>query len=451
MKVSNYEKVFNEDLYNKRMAALVMLMSNLAGQDEWESAHAKPAALAEVETRIVENFMNLPTLDREKIEADRDTVINIEREIQLYKMSLSRSMFIALKRDNADYAKSHAEEIMAGTNVDTEKIIDLCLDYVAELDKDDEVGRARRMSEILAMLPIRITKEKFLDYMRDTLGWEPFKQVCEAKPHLLETYRLNMNPNTDPNFGKDFSEIAARANEIYAAAKADEWDENSFGALGETADEFEDECSEIEEYLDIVYENLNFLLIIEAANENAGDFLENELLLKDLFYSTRARLKRDGAGDEADDELDLRLDKLLEDETENRTTAAAEAGKKATAALKDILRKNKIPDEDYLNEWRDAVQFYFADLSKDASLYADTQCTEEECIGTMRESLSAEPPKISRLLRGYFLSKSLCHFSFGEFHNYLHENLPDDMDAMAKALAVFEIISHQNPDAPALD
>ncbi len=236
MKKKDYSKILSADVYSKTQGAFALLTSNieeLITSDEWCSAYAEPEVLAEVKRKIIDTFQNLESIlmsedehrtkKFEEIDAARDTILDMERSIQLYTMMMGRYGSMIMSRDIPEAIQASAKPGNAD-EIRFDLVIEDCIDFArgSEFFPDDEPSE--RMSEVISSFPIRMTKEKFFDYMQAALENSALDLDKASQLTFLDMQRVSFDPMADPHYGMYFPEFLEPLRNVYATINSDTWD-----------------------------------------------------------------------------------------------------------------------------------------------------------------------------------------------------------------------------------
>lgn len=188
-------------------------------------------------------------------------------------------------------AKANAGETAYNHDLN-EKIIKKSMDY---LNNFDNRSIEEKVANLMSVIPIKMTREKYYDYVRESI-----KNKYKTQPEHLNVYinslKRRLNPMGYPGYGSVFLGIAELISNIEKEIP-DENTELTNNELYNAIDEVWESLSELKEYNYIITELLNAMYEICTCMEvlllylpNWNDFFKDDLPAADLCYSIRENI-----------------------------------------------------------------------------------------------------------------------------------------------------------------
>lgn len=177
-----------------------------------------------------------------------------------------------------------------------------CYDFI--LQAKDPLQKDQRIRQILKNLPLRMTKDRFFDYIKESiLQIDSFPTEASAS-HFITMLRQQFLPSSFSPYGSFFPD-AANALQGYvkkdlAALSLDELEQ-----LAEETDVLGDTLSSLINYLSLLYKAMNDLLIFLALDGIDLDFLlEQHVAYRDLYQTASMMLQESTSSEEKEAYMD---------------------------------------------------------------------------------------------------------------------------------------------------
>lgn len=419
-----------EDIKLKIQASFFMLLSNvkmLKDKGCWNISYEKNKDIKIIEDKIfkcvseLDRFLQNNSNERDKQITDfiklKNDFIIISESIYAYfyynhylKKIITNQLKLVAAKDNAD------------KNINNNIVFNACLEFISESDIKKE-----KIPAVMSILPLKITREKYNDYIKDSLMIMTKNGNKNFVNCLIKNLKLKFLPNQVSNYGLYYPEIKDKLNAIDNMDIEELNYEQLFESYELLADNLE-VFSELEDYLSTIYESINYIIYILTFSHDIDFIFEDNLIYKDIFYSCKNMLK-----DVLEQELKSNLDNLISDTCERLVDLIIDIEKSISQMLDkvktnslpedilEILRINQIITDAYYETLSDAV--YPLDLPEDSSDNLDHSFIEEKItslLDYMNLSLETLTSNKRRLTKQFFLENLPTPFNLGSFKDYLN-------------------------------
>jgi len=266
-----------------------------------------------------------------------------------------------------------------------------------------------RASFVLSTLPMKMTREKYFDYIEENLRLSLATSDSESADKYIEGLSMIFCPQATPHHGKLVPEIAAFLDQISESDLSKQNYENLHFHKRILTTSHERHLSPYLGYITEMLETINCVINILTFAPTLDYLLGDELLNKDVFYSTRNHLNDNLIPEELEILTDnvQEVSRILLSKLNKIKPHSIEAHKKAAKEpneeLSRLISADKKIRESALEDMSDLVH---------SSLPAGTgkPMTDKELdkkinafIKFCRDSLRNFSPREGRLMRQFFL------------------------------------------------
>jgi hypothetical protein len=282
-----------------------------------------------------------------------------------------------------------------------------------------------RMSSVLSLIPSRLTKERFNDLMRagikSTLENSNVKDALSAAMLLRTTFC----PSMEDNYGIIFPDIKEATEEL-CTRPIDKLDREGLEAYLDEMDTLMEQLSELEDYLNIAYNDINYLIALASTAIDENYLTGDDVLVRDTLYSCRDMLQSK--------DYDLYVESLANKASEQIEDGFPELNA-AHAKLGDYIEyDSKLIDTDEglmntINIYANIHLLYISELatefskvaSNDESPASETLINEivEDIINGLNQLPSSISAARNKFVRSTFLGVVPVIMSDSEFAVYL--------------------------------
>jgi hypothetical protein len=346
--------------------------------------------------------------------------IDLCRPLQLYINRLNLAGGYAMQL----YKCKAAEEMPLDSYAQVESALrEHILQFIAESTIPYE--KHHRMSSVLSLIPSRLTKERFNDIMRAgikaTLENSNVKDALSAATLLRTTFC----PALEDNYGIIFPDIKETAEEL-CTRQIDKLDREGLESYLDEMDTIMAQLSELEDYLYIVYNDINYLIALASTAVDENYLTGDDVLVRDTLYSCRDMLQSK--------DYELYAESLADKASEQIEEGFPELSA-AHAKLGDYIEyDSKLIDTDEglmntINIYANIHLLYISELATELTRAAsndDSPASEEfinGLIDNIMDRLNRMPSYISaaknKFVRSTFLGVVPVIMSDSEFSVYL--------------------------------
>lgn len=353
--------------------------------------------------------------------------------VSLYENQCMLNEFICLNYQLQ--AKSSSAAIGRNTRSDS---MNKCFKYIEEFTGRDI---NERISKLISAIPIKMTREKYYDYVRISL-----KNQCNTHSRLthvfIEDFKRKFYPTAYPGYGNVFGGIAEALSNIMSEEMPDM---NSGLSDKIIYDTIEDVCGSLDEVgnsiyaiqmlLESMFRCCSHMQALLLYMPNWDEFFVNDLLLADLYYSIR-----ENVNSELKDEFlervaeittqNMNYDSLIKMENDIFTTLQTN---------KDILDNS--PDnsiENMLLILENITDLFAPDIKmnsynfvadipdEDKPLsYAEIEAVVDETVNYIKDVCSGFSQKYTKIIRQFSFTALTVYESADKLLDYIKNCLQD--------------------------
>ncbi len=436
-------------------AAFILLLSNyesLTDTSTWPSIYEKPVELLNIEKELLERAVNLGNIidmdgcakrnEIEKIFEFKNTVASIERSLQTY----------ILYAQQLEQILNELPLVIGAVEIDENYVLSSCLAF-AEYGTDNLADMPNRMKQIISCFPVEMPDERFAAYLNSGLLASLPSESKLIVDNLILLHKINFKANSVPEYGLFFPELRFDLEKI-KCDMSEGIELSRVDYFRSALDNFYREVNDIRDRLFIVYESVNFLIIIYNFVTSLDSLFDDNFVRKDLYYALRGiQTSQDSIF------FDDRIIQLLNTESEkiidelqdtnvacvnllratNLSTLNIEdaAIHRAWAIITDALYENLIDSAFILRN--NSFEHKFPDTKEENVTKAYIQQRVNELVEYFMNELKGESAQNRHVLKSHLMSTIPCTMDTGEFTKYITTNLKECPDQSLKANIAYKI------------
>lgn len=424
------ETIF-QDIKLKLQASFFMLLDNsiiLKDNLSWQLPYEKPSNFKNIEDTVIKITNDLKDILEKPIDS-RDSYISHLSKIKTEIINIAESLYCyyaynnQLKKiiDNYEHIIYIQEEKIA--NIDINAFFKDCMDFVSK--DNNPFDESTNISTLMSCFPIKMTKEKYQEYVKKSLDSLFIDASQNFIDEILRSFKLKISPTNMPEYGKYFLEIKDKLETIAKLdlenLKLDELEE-----LYNTLDDNFEIIAEIEDYLSILLECVNYQICIITFTDDIDYIIDNNLIYKDIFYTSKNILS-----EELENDLKERLKDLLNNTCEEIIDEIIPIEKNKNSLLKninvedldfkEILEVDNIINNLYYKTITDLV-FPIDLVNEKENTKLEKNLIDNkigEFLSFLQTSISQLPISRQKLIKQFFLENIPSGFSKDEFYKYI--------------------------------
>lgn len=332
---------------------------------------------------------------REQLEKKYRTLIAYQRELTL---------LLTIKQNDPTFLAHYFEEIgldhVTSTDVDFNEIANDCVHFIFDQTSGEE--KQRRASSLLPYIPIRITKDNYLRYVRQSIGHIAITNQTESADYLISILSQLFDGKAYEEYGKHFSDLQDSLEHLSTIEDTEDLFEEA-NLLNET----------LENYMDMLEKmfrmicTLSNLLIVEHLEFN--ELTEMHASFFDLYYSLKNIVLKN-------EDYELILSSLPERLEEIEKELYEEYKK----ACKDTLPNSLFAFmQTYLN--MNMNQIFGFSTAKHSAYSNEVLGILDAFIDSLKEKLMHMPQQERKYRMQYFISQIPFVMSKENFDAYIHQ------------------------------
>lgn len=230
--------------------------------------------------------------------ADRQDFIDELNALKTEYISAARPL--VLQSRAAENITSYVEHMMACNTVKKEddeeyhNISHMILEGVEHyLDEEtDELGLGMSMALIAAKIPLRMTREKYCDKVREGIKGEVTILAKDNSGDVVPFIEFNCFPQLCEGYRDMFGENAEEIDTLYNE-DIGKYDEEQLDKFATRAGEVFDRVFETCDSINIAYNDINYMLALCAYASNEEFLTDDDPIIRDALYSCREMLESD--------------------------------------------------------------------------------------------------------------------------------------------------------------
>ena len=448
---SNNESIIKEialeDIKFKIQASFFMLLSNaqmFKSKDCWNIPYDKDENLKLIENRIFDCIINLDNFfqsDSSTRDEQISSFVNLKNEFLEISESIYCYFYYSSQLKNIADIYLKLIVLKETHNLDTNEdvLYNKCLDFINK-NNNTEIDK---IPVIMSSLPLKMTREKYHDYIKDSLNIMLEHADETLASDLIKNLKLKFLASNIPSYGLYYKEIHDKLETISSL----DMENLTYDELAEIQESLEDSIqifSEIEDYLATVHESINSIIYILTFTHDIDFILEENLLYKDIFYACKDSLINNN------DELNERLEELISSTCENLVDRIIDMKKSINRVFKDndtknlsketleILQIRELITDVYYENFSDVIYPIRLPLDENSSIGEDVlESKTNELLEYIKSSSKLISNKNNRLLKQFFLENLPYPFSVQDFVAYLTYILESTNDQEKAMVAEF--------------
>lgn len=307
----------------------------------------------------------------------------------------------------------------------------LFLDDVSSFIQKEETDFENHfnMSRLISHLPLRMTKDKYADYIKDSfrLMFEGLSDVFVI--NSVELLKQRFSPESTQNFGKYFSIIYDELKD-FEYTSISELPETDIEDLLDTLDDTFENLSLILNHLDSCYNNINYLLNLASFCVDKDYIFAEDFTTKDMYYAMCDILDTKDSEIFTDNILETTCDRIEALFEESRTifeyyerclsSITEEAYNDLPEDILTVINTHAVIESNFYRELTDefSSQFYHSETETLATKeLIDSKA--EEFIIFINEHINNISISQQKFIKQLFLENIPCPYDIDEYLNYV--------------------------------
>ncbi len=358
-----------------------------------------------------------------------------------YRLSMIISDELYEERDFRELKK---DKEFKDFKLDTKEVVYACMEFIYDFDDNndlnDEIIISKRKSEILAFLPLKMTKEKYNDYLKKSFNEMLCGLTKNTIINLIEKYKKLFSPFNHESYGKDFSFIREKLLGLYEMDFLSISDDEIAETI-ETITDIGVDIENIKEILSSFYNDTNYILNIAMFCVDNEYLFDEDIMLKDVYYSTKSLAEDDKNEAFIEDILDrvydmiesMENDILSMDKNFNDIFDMIDIEKVSEDVYTYIITKFKI-DANFNDELEFVLEKY-SDTEEGENVAESEFLNEkiDELIEYIKNSCANISNKSAKRLKKLFFELIMCYIDDDEYEEYI-EYVIDGIKDMERGL-----------------
>ncbi|MBE6021711.1 MAG: hypothetical protein E7231_00600 [Cellulosilyticum sp.] len=332
---------------------------------------------------------------REGLEEKYRTLIAYQRELTL---------LLTIKQNDTTFISNYFESIglndLTPDSVDLNALADDCVRYIFENTSGED--KQKRASSLLPYIPIKITKDNYIHYIRQSIGHIAITNQAESAKYLISILEQLFDGKSYLGYGKHFVDLKESLEHLYMIEDTEELFEEA-DLLNETLEN----CMDMLEKMFRMICTFSNLLIVDQLEFN--ELTEMHAAFFDLYHSIKNILLK----------------------TEDHEMLLASLPERLEAIEKEIFEDYKkacqktIPDslfafmQTYLK--MSMQQIFGFSTAKHSAYSKEVLTVFDEFTQSLREKLNTMPRLERKYRMQYFISQIPFVMSKENFDAYIHQ------------------------------
>jgi len=313
---------------------------------------------------------------------------------------------------------------------DYNSVIDDCFEFIYEGEGDTELNEEYveliRKSKIISCIPLKLTKAKYNDYLKNSLSELFADSTKNTVNDLTEFFKHSFAPFNAKEYGKHLHYIGDKFLALFDIEPSELSDDDIKKNI-ELLIDMEKAIDENKEMLTSFYNDLNYIQNLTLFCVDSEYLFEDDIMFKDLYFTVKNIIEARENEVFIDDILDRAYDEI--ESMENEITAMD----KNFADILDMIDIEKVPEDVYtyvMTKIRIDENFN-EDLSLSMMNYFDTEENDvladeqflnvkiNEFLDFVKDSCSKIPNKKAKKIKAMFLGNIICSMSSEEYEEYI--------------------------------
>ena len=332
---------------------------------------------------------------REQLEKKYRTLIAYQRELTL---------LLTIKQNDPIFLAHYFEEIglnhVTSSDVDFNEIANDCVHFI--FDQTSREEKQRRASSLLPYIPIRITKDNYIRYVRQSIGHIAITNQTESADYLISILSQLFDGKDYEEYGKHFSDLQDSLEHLSTIEDTQDLFEEA-NLLNET----------LENYMDMLEKmfrmicTLSNLLIVEQLEFN--ELTEMHASFFDLYYSLKNIVLKNKDYELILSSLPERLEEIEKELYEEYKKACKDTVPNSLFAFMQT----------YLN--MNMNQIFGFSTAKHSAYSNEVLGILDTFIDSLKEKLAHMPQQERKYRMQYFISQIPFVMSKENFDAYVHQ------------------------------
>lgn len=332
---------------------------------------------------------------RETLEIKYRTLIAYQRELTL---------LLTMRQNDPTFLSHYFKEIgldhLSADDVPFDEIANDCVQYV--FDQTSGNQKQKRASHLLPYIPIRITRENYLHYVRQSIGHIAITNHLESAHYLISILNQLFDGKSYEGYGKHFTDLHDSLEHLSSIEDTEELFEEA-NLLNET----------LENYMDMLEKmfrmicTLSNLLIVEKLEFN--ELTEMHVSFFDLYHSVKTIILQKEDYELILSSLPERMEAIQKELFENYEKASKETIENSLFTLMQT----------YLN--MTMQQIFGFSTAKHSAYSNEVLGVFDDFIVTLKEKLTHMPQLERKYRMQYFISQIPFVMSKENFNAYVHQ------------------------------
>ena len=432
----------------KQKDALLNLIYDLTELPEKEVEYKIPKRVLDLKDKIYSCYKKLEFALAQDI-ADRSEYNSqlVELSKEIVNMGVIINRYTCLNDQMGEYLVNEfklkdVSNISDDVPLSNKSVVSAAAHFASHQDCSTIEGKFA-ISNIMANLPIRMTKDKFSDYVTKGLGIlidnlpPTFAKACSDR--LKDMFYVPVD-----SIKEDFPMMYEKISAVYALDTEAATKEDFESYIADVDDNVE-ALQSIYSLLSIYYNDVNYLLILSNFAIDEDYLFQDEMLIKDFYYSVVDYIenKDDELADtvflQVSNEIESRFEdsKPLEEEINNLMDGITDWDN-LSDELKTTISVNNAVSNRFYRELEEEIMTP-QDLEKE---YTTEELAND--VNTYIADICAELPKTKeKFLKQKFLKNIPCPMTQEEFVDYATYALDGVNDKLVSLVAygnIFEIV-----------
>lgn len=385
---------------------------DLIGNSMFFSTEYLDVETAKLQDELKKYFLNLPELltphnaDKEKCATRlleiRESLETKYRTLIAYQRELT--LLLTIKQNDPTFIEHYFEEIglsdVTSNDVNFDGLASDCVLYI--FNKTSGTEKQKRASSLLPYIPIRITKDNYIRYVRSSIGHIAITNQISSAEYLISILNQLFDGKSYSGYGKHFLDLKDSLEHLHTLE-----DTQTLFEEAELLNETIENCMDMLEKMFRMICTFSNLLIFEKLEFN--ELTEMHVAFFDLYYSLKAIITK------ADD-YELILSTLPERMEEIEKELLEDYQKNSKEIMPDSLFALI---QTYLN--MNMKQIFGFSTAKHSAYSPEVLQIFDHFADTLKEKLSAMPNIERKYRMQYFIAQIPFVMSKETFDTYVHQ------------------------------
>lgn len=458
----NYEKLKKElmDLVQLKLKdvllngiyeAVTLVYTDIDLDDEKPEGYVECDGLEEIKHSLKKLFCQLPTALKEDTDKRGDYINSLSQlreklvsdfyniNLYLYRLQQIKDLYtVHIKYTAIDFNTE---------NINQSAFLAYVEKLTQELDKLEEQG-SYMLGEIVSMFPLRMTKDKYSDYITKALT-----NLLEGLnggflENTVKMFKAKINPMGCKEYGTSLSYIKEDLDRIATAnlqaLEGDELEE----VLNELEDIEENIAFIIEEY-SVIYNVIVYLTAFSQFCVNEEYIFENDLKLKDMLYATVEMLENNSY-----DTLAEQITDTVEDMIENVYEEMKPLEKSVDKAVNKLAKSEDMPEdiEIVLRTYNTLMATFaieiideISGINNNATGSISVSQAVKGIVDYIDTALTQYPLPQQKLIKQRLLADMPCPYTSEEAYEYMSYAFEGITDNKKKVVCMGDVLELTDP------